>query len=71
MYDKPLTSEEVLESVGKIQVKTVAGREDETTHALFDVAMGDETAWTLDSLKALTRSLDRCKLKVRDWLLVA
>ena len=65
------TSEEILEAVGRIQVRTIARRDNATTDALFDVAMGDQLAWTLCSLKTLTRSLEACKLKVRDWLLLA
>lgn len=73
------TAEEILEPHGNTMVKTVARRgiSDKTTtppevHALFEIALErcDDDAVAIDELRRITKELDTCSLKVRDWLLL-
>jgi hypothetical protein len=76
MIARQPTSEDVLDDVGHIMVRSIAKRVTRSgdvpaeTHALFDVAMADKLAWSVGELAALTHKIDTCKLKVRDWLLI-
>lgn len=72
----PPTSESVLASVGKVMVKSIANRNDgagnavPAQHALFDIAMAHRGDWTVQQADALAGTLDKCRLKVADWLLL-
>lgn len=54
--------------VGNILVRRVIKRDDWAAEAIFDIAAGDKKDWTPIEWAAVLCDLERCQLKVADWL---
>jgi len=67
-----MTSEQSIqrleEEFGQVMVRRVIERDDWASEAIFDVAAGDKTNWSPLEWAAVICDLERCKLKVTDWL---
>ncbi|KKL93767.1 hypothetical protein LCGC14_1871370 [marine sediment metagenome] len=53
---------------GNILVRRVIKRNDWAAEAIFDIAAGDKKEWTPIEWAAVLCDLERCQLKVTDWL---
>lgn len=56
------------DEVGNVLVRRVIKRDDWASEAIFDIAASDKIEWTLIEWKALLCDLEKCQLKVKDWL---
>ncbi len=56
------------DEVGNILVRRVIKRNDWAAEAIFDIAAGDKKEWTPIEWAAVLCDLERCRLKVTDWL---
>lgn len=56
------------EEVGHLLVRRVIERDDWTAESIFDIAAGTKTNWSPIEWAALLCDLERCQLKVSDWL---
>jgi len=56
------------QEVGHILVRRAIQRDDWVADAIFDIAAGDKKEWTVIEWTALLCDLEKCKLKVSDWL---
>jgi len=56
------------DEVGNILVRRVIKRNDWAAEAIFDIAAGDKKEWTPIEWAAVLCDLERCRLKVDDWL---
>ena len=68
MIEERTTRDRLLDEVGNVLVRRVIERDDWATEAVFDIAAGDKTEWTPIEWAAVISDLERCKLKVKDWL---
>ncbi len=59
---------ETLQQHGHLLVRRVAQRDDSVSDALFDVASGGRSTWTLADWEAMLDELDACQLTVGAWL---
>ncbi len=53
---------------GNILVRRVIKRNDWAAEEIFDIAAGDKKEWTPIEWAAVLCDLERCQLKVTDWL---
>lgn len=56
------------EEFGNVMVRRVIERDDWAAEAIFDIAAGDKTDWSPLEWAAVICDLERCKLKISDWL---
>ena len=56
------------DEVGHILVRRVIEYGDWASEAIFEIAAGDKTHWTPIEWAAVLCDLERCKLKVTEWL---
>jgi len=56
------------DEVGHLLVRRVIERGDWTSEAIFDIAAGDKKNWIPIEWAAVLSDLERCKLKVNEWL---
>ena len=56
------------DEVGHILIRRVIERDDWVSEAIFDIAAGDKKHWSPIEWAAVLCDLERCKLKVADWL---
>ena len=56
------------DEVGNLLVRRVIERDDWAAEAIFDIAAGDKQTWTPIEWAAVICDLERCKLRVSDWL---
>ncbi len=49
-------------------VSRVVAEENWASEVIFNIAAGDRTEWTPLDWQAVLSDLDRCKLKVEDWV---
>ena len=62
------TTEDLRDEVGHHLVRRVIERDDWASEAIFDIAAGDKKEWTPIEWAAVLCDLERCKLKVNEWL---
>lgn len=56
------------DEVGNVLVRRVIERDDWAAEAIFEIAAAGKTNWTPVEWAAVICDLERCKLKVSDWL---
>ena len=67
--DSAETVQMLLDEVGHRKVSAIArGGDSAYADALYDIAAGDETEFTLEDWQAVLDDLDASKLTVRAWL---
>jgi hypothetical protein len=66
--ETPTTKERLEEEVGHILVRRVIVNDGWAADAIFDIAAGDKKEWTPIEWAAVLSDLEKCQLKVRDWL---
>lgn len=68
MTNEPTATERLLAEYGSRQVNRVIEEDNWASETIFDIAAGDKTEWTPVEWAALLCDLERCKLKVKDWM---
>lgn len=68
MTTEPTPIEHLLSQYGHRQVNRVIEEDNWAAELIFDIAAGDKTHWTPIEWAAVLSDLERCKLKVSDWV---
>ena len=62
------TPADILEDHGRLLIRRAVDRDDEISQAIFDIAAGDQTVWTLGEWAALLTDLQSCDMTISEWV---
>lgn len=68
MVSEPTPRDRLLLQYGNRQVNRVIEEDNWAAELIFDIAAGDKTFWTPLEWAAVLSDLERCKLKVSEWV---